>query len=215
MSRYIQRRLPHKSSQNVYTPYHVGLLLSRHVETLIEGVRISKFALMRYLMLTKNVPVQKTTLYKVDTYVSLGLLPEDASWTDFSQNGRKALLEHSDIQDLIMEIKFETQGGEAMSSDEIKEKIISYTFQLYSKKGKLHELPAVLPCYTINSMISTIKAQCLFNIYNNVGNKTESRAIAEWSLRSTLAYTMTVITNHFIPSNSPTYLHPKKKVKLI
>ena len=42
-------------------------------------------------------------------------------------------------------------------------------------------------------------------------NKTESRAIAEWSLCSTLAYTMIVACNDFIPDISPLYFHPKKK----
>ena len=35
--------------------------------------------------------------------------------------------------------------------------------------------------------------------------------MAEWSLRSTLAYTMVVCCNHYIPDATPTVFHPKKK----
>ena len=110
-----------------------------------------------------------------------------------------------------MDIKQEAKGGQAMSSEDIKEKLDSYIFKIYSMNGKINKLPTKIPEYTLNAFVSTIKAQCIFNIYDAVGNKTESRAIAEWSLRSTLAYTMIVTANHFIPNIEPNYFHPKKK----
>lgn len=63
----------------------------------------------------------------------------------------------------------------------------------------------------LNHFVNTIKAQCIFNVYGTVANKTESRMVAEWSLRSTLAYGMIVASNHFIPNIEPTIYHPKKK----
>ena len=44
-----------------------------------------------------------------------------------------------------------------------------------------------------------------------MGNKTECRHVAEWSIRSTIAYTMVVAVNHFIPGVVATKYHPKKK----
>ena len=44
-----------------------------------------------------------------------------------------------------------------------------------------------------------------------MANKTESRSVAEWSLRSTLAYAAVVACNHFIPLTQLTPFHPRKK----
>ena len=56
-----------------------------------------------------------------------------------------------------------------------------------------------------------VKAQSIFNIRSNVINKTESWSVAEWSVRSTLAYTAVVASNHFIPGIARTIYHPKRK----
>ena len=72
-------------------------------------------------------------------------------------------------------------------------------------------VPLQFPEKTLNSCVGMIKAQCIFNLYDNVSNKTESRAVAEWSVRSTLAYATAVACTHFIPNASSTYYHPKKK----
>ena len=111
----------------------------------------------------------------------------------------------------MMQIKNETRGGEAMSSDEIKAKIENYIYEMHSKTGTLHTLPMKIPTYTLNSILSTTKAQCIFDIYGTVGNKTESPAVAEWSLRSSLAYAMIVTCNHFLPNATSSCYHPKKK----
>lgn len=79
------------------------------------------------------------------------------------------------------------------------------------KEKKLHLLPNKISNNTLNHFVNTIKAQFIFNVYETVGNKTESRMVAEWSLRSTLAYAMVVASNHFIPNIEPTIYHPKKK----
>lgn len=65
--------------------------------------------------------------------------------------------------------------------------------------------------HTLNVYVSLIKAQSIFNLYKSVGNKTESRHTAEWSIRSTIAYMMVVAATHFLPGVTPTKYHPKKK----
>ena len=80
------------------------------------------------------------------------------------------------------------------------------------KEKKLHLLPSKIANTTLNHFVNTIKAQCIFKVYESEGNKNESRMVAEWSLRSTfLAYAMVVASNHFIPNIEPTVYHPKKK----
>ena len=60
------------------------------------------------------------------------------------------------------------------------------------------------------ALVNKIKSQCVFSLYNNVNNKSESRVTAEWSMRSTLAYTAIVAVNHLIPPSQPSIYHPKK-----
>ena len=60
------------------------------------------------------------------------------------------------------------------------------------------------------ALVNKVKSQCVFNLYNNVNNKSESRITAEWSIRSTLAYTLIVAVNHFIPLSQPSIYNPKK-----
>ena len=211
ISDYMNEVLPKLAEDTYYMPYFIGGLLSRHDVTIIDGVRISKYSIMNYLKINKYVPVGKTTLYKVTAYVSLGILPENATWTEIGAYGRKALLNPREIMFLIIQIKNETRGGEAMSSDEIKKLIEDNIFRIHSKKGTLHTLPMSIPSHTLNALLSVVKAQSVFDIYDSVSNKTESRAVAEWSLRSTLAYTMIVACNHFLPNTSCTCYHPKKK----
>ena len=208
---YMNNILPKLGNNKYYTPYFIGSLISRHVLTVVDGVRISKFSVMGYLKSSRLVPVSKTTMYKIALHVSLGILPKDATWTELGLYGHKALLQPRELMFLIMQIKNETRGGEAMSSDEIKAKIENYIYEMHSKTGTLHTLPMKIPTYTLNSILSTIKAQCIFDIYGTVGNKTESRAVAEWSLRSSLAYAMIVTCNHFLPNATSSCYHPKKK----
>lgn len=194
-----------------YGPYVVGHLLSRRVDTFVEGVRVSKFGIMNYMMRKKLVQVKKTKLYKVDSFVAMGLIPQDSTWTEIAKYGRDALLTPRQVMDLIMEVKFDTQGGSTMSGSELRKKISIYIYTVYSKKGLTHSLSTIIPVHTLDSLVSTIKAQCLFSIYDSVANKTESSAVAEWSLRSTLGYAMVVAVNHYIPNVEQSYFHPKEK----
>ena len=174
-------------------------------------MRISKFKLINHLIVHKLIPVEKTTAYKVQAYVSLGLIPIDCSWTDLSKHGRKALLTSHELMWLVREIKNESQGGAAISSGHIKDKLKNYILTVWARKGKLHMVPLQIPEKTLNSFVAIIKAQCIFNLYDNVSNKTESRAVAEWSLRSTLAYATVVTCTHFLSNATSTYYHAKKK----
>ena len=208
---YMTNLLPKLGDKRYYTPYFVGELLSKHVVTMSGNIRISKFTIMNYFIEHKMVPVGKNTLYKIDSLVAMGILPQDATWTEIGQYGRKAILSPREIAWLINDIKLCTRGGEAISSNELKDKIQNYIFSVYSKKGKLFLLPYTISERILNSLVSTIKSQCVFDIYSSVGNKTEARIVAEWSLRSTLAYTMVVACNHFLPNVATTYDHPRKK----
>ena len=196
--------------RTTYSPYSLGLFLTRHHDTIIDGVKISRSKIIDYLMSMGLIPVKKTTAYKVEGFVTMGVLPQFSTWTDLAKNGRKAILTNREITILVDQIKMATKGGEGMGSKCIKKRLKEYIYQVYSHRGQLHKLPRDISEHTINSIVSTVKSQCIFNLYDTVANKTESRRAAEWSLRSTLAYSTIVACIHFIPLDSPSKYHVKK-----
>ena len=175
---------------------------------MIDGVRISNKKLINCK--EKLIPVAQTTAYKIETLVSLGHLPKDSSWTDISKHGRKALLYSQELMWLVREIRNESRGGKGIGASEIKSRLTKYIFDIWTRKGKVHLLPSIIPDHTLNSFINKVKSQCVFNMYHSLGNKSESRATAEWSIRSALEYASIVAVNHFIPNVEPTIYHPHK-----
>ena len=72
-------------------------------------------------------------------------------------------------------------------------------------------LSPVIAEHTLNVYVGIIKAQNILNVHGSVNNKTEARFVAEWLLRSTIAYTMVVAVNHSLPGITKTSFHPNKK----
>ena len=129
MTLYIAQNCPLDITKNMYTPLEVGYILSRHMTKMVDGIKISKLKLIAHLISKKLIPIQKTTAYNLESYVSLGVLPITANWTDLSKHGRKALLSPSELMHLVNVIRNESKGGEGMSSDTIKEKLKNISSQ--------------------------------------------------------------------------------------
>ena len=66
-----------------------------------------------------------------------------------------------------------------------------------------------LPYSSINRVCNRVMAIEAFNIMTSVSNKMESRLGAEFSVRSTIAFMMTVLTSHFIRA-TPSLFHSKQ-----
>ena len=75
------------------------------------------------------------------------------------------------------------------------------------EQTKIYLLPNV-PLNTLAQCASVIKSQNIFNVYTATQNKTQTGITAEWSQRSTIAYTMTVAVSHFL-AGVPSPYHPK------
>ena len=157
------------------------------------------------------VPIKKTSLYKLTSLVSEGKVPVDATWTELTRDGSKPYLSHREFMNLIQTLKTKTTGGVAYSISEIRREIVNEIRKVYKKRHLLHQLPATIPESTLNAYVSKIKSQNIFNVFSTISNKTESRSVAEWSMRSTLCYTMVVAATHFFPNVDRTFFHPKKK----
>ena len=91
-----------------------------------------------------------------------------------------------------------------MVNDEIKSKW---------RKKKIHKLPKI-KTETLNCCVSVIKSQSVFNVHNNVLNKTQPRAISDWSFCSTVTYCIVILCSHYLPDVDPNPYHPKKKLYL-
>ena len=208
---YITTSLSSKSNERYYSPYAIGNLLARHSNIQSENGIISKSKVINHLVKYRMVPIKKTSLYRLSEKSKFGFIHQAATWTEVTGDGRKGYLSNRELNDLIIEIRDMTSGGMALSTSEVRKVVRNRIICLFQKRRKAQLLPATIPEHTLNVYVSIIKAQNVFNIYGNVSNKTESRSVAEWSVRSTIAYTMVVAVNHFLPGVPKTRFHPKKR----
>ena len=174
------------------------------------GVLVSRKKLMDHMIQYKYVPVKHTTLYEICRKLKFKDLPSDASWTELQKHGRKPLLSNRGLHSLIIDIKQSTDGGMALSTSDLHKLILDAIKQEWVAKRQLRFMPEVT-INTLNAYTSIIKSQSIFNIHGSVSNKTQARAAAEWSLRSTISYAMSVACTHFILDIQPTQFHPKMK----
>ena len=208
---YVTTRLSLRSNTNHFSPFEIGTLLHRHRNFTVNSHVITKFKIIIHLVHYKLVPIKKTSLYKLTSLVSEGKVPVDATWTELTRDGSKPYLSHREFMNLIQTLKTKTTGGVAYSISEIRREIVNEIRKVYRKKHLLHQLPATIPESTLNAYVSKIKSQNIFNVFRTISNKTESRSVAEWSMRSTLCYTMVVAATHFFPNVDRTIFHPRKK----
>ena len=67
-------------------------------------------------------------------------------------------------------------------------------------------VPETTMCHNINDVFSKFD----FNMLNTVSNKSQSRVVADHSVRSTVSYILAVLTTHYIHA-VPTEFHLLKK----
>ena len=134
VSSYVQGNFPLIDSATQYTPFQLGRFLNQHVDTYIDGVKISNKKIINYLTAAKLIPVSQTTAYKVDHLCSLGCIPENASWTDLSKHGRKALLTPQETMWLIRDIRSDSRGGESMGVSELKDRLRKQIVNVWTQK---------------------------------------------------------------------------------
>ena len=66
---------------------------------------ITKSKCIQYLVTNNLVPVKKTTLYKLSSYVSRNLVHKDATWTEICKDGKKVYLNCHEMEELILYLK--------------------------------------------------------------------------------------------------------------
>ena len=165
---------------------------------------------MDHLIKYQYVPVRHTTLYKICRKLQLKDLPSDATWTELQKRGKKPFLSNRGLHKLIQEIKNSTDGGMALATSDIRDLVQRRIKDEWMSKRQLHMLPEVT-IKTLNVYTSIIKSQSIFNVHSSVSNKTQARAAAEWSQRSTISYAMAVACSHFLVDAEASPFHPKQK----
>ena len=102
------------------------------------------------------VPVKLTSLYKLCKRYNEGAITPQLTWTEISKHSRKPYLSTKGLHDLINVIKDKTDGGQALSSSEIKKMILDKIKQEWKDKRRFHLLPE----------IPIVKSQSIFNIHS-------------------------------------------------
>ena len=207
---FVLRKLPSCITNAYFRPHDVTLFLLKFKRVKIMGQRVSRKQLMQHMIAYQYVPVRLTSLYKIVRKLKLKDLPSDTSWTELSRKGCKPFISNRALQQLINDIKMSTDGGIAMSTGDIRGMVKEHIKEEWFARGQLNFLPEI-HMNTLNGYTNIIKSQSIFNIHGSVSNKTQARAAAEWSMRSTISYAMAVSCSHFLPDVSATKFHPKKK----
>ena len=91
---YLDDKLPLQSSHTVHSPYTPGSFMASHHDTIVDGIKITRFKMIKSLVSHKLIPVEKSTVYKLESMFTMGVVPFETSWTELSQRGRKSLLTH-------------------------------------------------------------------------------------------------------------------------
>ena len=207
---YVTNNLPRPSMSRYVKPYNVAAFLYHHKDRKMGEVKVSKLKLMKIIIEKKLVPCKVTSLYHLIRRFQDNNLPVSMTWTNLETHGRKPYLSASGIDELVDRVKNDTDGGSALSNVEIRDMVKEKIRLEWRNSGKTGKPPTV-KTQTLDSYVSMIKSQRVFNVHNNVLNKTQTRAIAEWSFRSSIAYCIAVLCTHYLPDVDPSPYHPKRK----
>ena len=113
------------------------------------------------------------------------------------KKGPKRHLSLKSLKKLKDKYGTETVGGATLSKTDLK-KELEVLIKEDRERETSHTYPhKTIPTTTMKRYINTVTAEEELNIFKSVGNKSESRCTAEYSIRSTIAYLMVVLTTHF------------------
>ena len=71
----------------------------------------------------------------------------------------------------------------------------------------------MVPETTLRRYVNEVITELDFNMFTSVSNKTESRAVAEYSIRSTISFLLVVLTTHFIRATPTKFHKPRKEME--
>ena len=175
--------------------------------------KLTKNFVIELLITKKLIPVQHSTMYAmISSYLKDHT--KVAKWW-YAQNdpGPKHHMTPTTFENLKDSFTESTEGGCSMSKDELKktlsEKLIEDRERTTGEKYKHDSVPESTLRRYVNEVISLYD----FNVFNSVSNKTESRSVSEFSIRSTISFLLVVLTTHFIRGIATVFHKPKKEME--
>lgn len=210
LRQYCLAKLPPRINTTYHSLYQIALLLCTFKPIKLNRKKISRLGMIKHLICEKLVPCKITTCYKIMKMFKRGEISVCCAWSELGKDGRKPYLSPQALQCLISTIQHQTKGGFAMSLTEIRGLVLEAIKKEWKENRRLHLLPTI-PTNRLTEYASIIKSQSIFNVHSSIENKTETRVTAEWSQRSTIAYSMTMAATHFVADTEPSKFHLKSK----
>ena len=174
---------------------------------------VSKNTLVKIMIYKKYVPRTRARIYKLLSMYKLnGSLVYD-SWQEFKRKGPKCHLSDKSYNALKAKYGVETVGGAAVSKIALRKELDQLIRNDYEEEKKMTYPHRTIPLETMQRYVNSITASEEFNIHRSVATKTESRAIAEFSIRSTITYLLVVMTTHFFRADPHPYSMPLKQLQ--
>ena len=177
--------------------------------------RLSKYGLIMMMIEKKLVPLSKTQLYVLFNKVENNIDAVPLWWTSNSKYGAKPHLLPKTLTDLTKSFHDRTDGGAAISKKELKTTLCKHIIKDREATTKETYKHDTVPETTLRRYVNDIVSQFDFNIFNNVSNKSESRAVSEYSVRSTISYCLAVLTTHFVRGKPTPFHKPIKDLEKI
>ena len=171
--------------------------------------KVTKSLLMQYMIKEGHVPIKSTAFRKIMSTAERKGRLEVNTWTEITSPGRKPHLPSPSINKLIEKWQESTEGGKVMDKSSVAASVEKHIKTTWSDNNDARYENDTIPRSTMRRYMQRIMSHPSFNIQKSVSNKTESRSVAEWSVRSTISYLCVVLATHFIRAE-PTKFHPKK-----
>ena len=189
--------------------FRLILDLPPNIETGIPpSKRVTESLIINLMIMKGRIPINRSSMYKLlSEYKCNGCL-NYKHWRQQNKTGPKPNLKRSSYTDMVDTYHKKNDGGLASSRNNLENSVNTIVKDDWNnnpnKKNKRDDLPVTSMSRIVNRVMALEK----FNIMNKVSNKTQSRCAAEFSVRSTIAYMMTVVTTHFINAK-PSIFHSK------
>jgi hypothetical protein len=119
-------------------------------------------------------------------------------WRHGNKPGTKPIINKSSIDSLVDKYSTQNQGGCSSSRINLEDSIRDKVKQDWLDFDGYRHRKDTIPSTSLNRIVNRVMALEEFNILHSVSNKTESRAAAEFSVRSSVSYMLVVVTTHFI-----------------
>ena len=220
-------RLPVPEHNNQYQPLEAMHILCTHGhgmrcyvadlpknernEFLVKDVSVN--FLITLMINKKLVPRSRGRVYKLFAQYKATNTLTYSDWVTTKIRGPKRHLSNRSLNKLRDKYATQTIGGAAMGKSELKKELeilIKEDRELYTKHTYPHK---EIPSSTMKRYIGAVTAEEDLNIHTCVSNKSESRSIAEYSIRSTITYLMVVLTTHLFRAEPHPFSMPMKTLE--